>query len=281
MKNILIPTDFSKNALCALQYAQELHKSEPACFFLLHTYAEEVHKEYRTATSKKIEKVKTKKKEQSEEKLTQLLHTVTEHLPNPLHHFETIARLDSLVDGVNDFVDEKNIDLVVMSTKGETSDHKTTFGSYTLEVFKYVTCPVLVIPEDCGYKLPKTILFPTDYRIPYNQRELNLLGDLAAHFKAELHCLYFTEFDKLSQKQEDNKLLLREALSQISLFFETKPSKNKAQAIMEYIQENNVDLLTMINPRYSFFDDLLQRSTVDTLGLKVKIPFLVMQNLYR
>lgn len=32
MKTVLIPTDFSKNALHALQYAQELFKCERACF---------------------------------------------------------------------------------------------------------------------------------------------------------------------------------------------------------------------------------------------------------
>ena len=49
---------------------------------------------------------------------------------------------------VNYMMLEMNIDLVIMGTKGETSDHNTTFGSYTIEVFKYVKCPVLAIPED-------------------------------------------------------------------------------------------------------------------------------------
>jgi hypothetical protein len=37
----------------------------------------------------------------------------------------------------------------------------------------------------------------------------------------------------------------------------------------------------MVNSRHSFFEDMLYRSTVDLLGLKVGIPFLVMQNLNR
>jgi len=201
--------------------------------------------------------------------------------PNPLHNYEMIASYDSLVDGINDFVNEMNIDLVIMGTKGGTSDHKTTFGSFTIEVFKYVKCPVLAIPEDFEYKHPKAILFPTDYMLPYKRRELKLLGGLASKFKSEVHCLYFTDFDELSPRQEDNKRFLQEALSKAYLSFETASVKNKAESIMEYIDKKEMGMLVMVNSRHSFFEDMLYRSTVDLLGLKVKIPFLVMQNLNR
>ncbi len=48
MKTVLIPTDFSTNALQALKYAQELFKCERACFFVLHAYAEQVYGMYGT-----------------------------------------------------------------------------------------------------------------------------------------------------------------------------------------------------------------------------------------
>ena len=68
MKTILIPTDFSKNALHALKYAQELYKCERTCFFVLHTYAEEVYGEYKTADKDGIEKLKEEKKQIEESK---------------------------------------------------------------------------------------------------------------------------------------------------------------------------------------------------------------------
>ncbi len=281
MRTILIPTDFSKNALHALQYAQELYKCERTCFFILHTYMDDVYGAYKTASAENMEAQKEAKKRESEKKLDNLVQSVMGNPPNPLHNFEMVASFDSLVDGINDFVNEMNIDLVIMGTKGDTSDHKTTFGSYTIEVFKYVKCPVLAIPEDFEYKQPKAILFPTDYLLPYKRRELKLLGDLAGKFKSEVHCLYFTDFDELSPRQEDNKQFLQESISKAYLSFETTSVKNKADAIMEYIEKKEVGMLVMVNSRHSFFEDMLYRSTVDLLGLKVKIPFLVMQNLNR
>lgn len=281
MKTVLIPTDFSKNALHALQYAQELFKCERACFFVMHTYGEEVYGGYKTVPKEDIEKLKEEKRKWSEKKLDELVNSVMGEPPNPLHNFETVASFDTLVDGVNDFVDEMNIDLVIMGTKGETSDHKTTFGSYTIEIFKYVKSPVLAIPEGFEYRQPKAILFPTDYLLPYKRRELKLLGDLAGKFKSKIHCLYITDFDELSPRQEDNKLFLEGTLSKPYLYFETAPVKNKAEIILEQIDEKEAGMLVMINSRHSFFEDMLYRSTVDLLGLKIKIPFMVMQNLKR
>lgn len=281
MRTVLIPTDFSKNALHALQYAQELYKCERACFFVLHAFADEVYGEYKNVDQEKLDELKKDKEEEVQKKLDDLLDSVIDEPPNPLHTFETIAAFDTLVDSVNDFVDEMNIDLVIMGTKGSTSDHKTTFGSFTIEVFKYVKCPVLAIPEDFKYHQPKTVLFPTDYMLPFKRRELKLLDDLAGKFKANVHCLYITDFEDLSPRQEDNKLFLQETLSRSYLFFETTAVKNRAEAIMEHIDKKNADMLVMVNSRHSFFEDMLYRSTVDLLGLKVKIPFLVMQNLNR
>lgn len=281
MRTILIPTDFSKNALQALKYAQELFKCERACFFVLHAYAEEVYGEYKTASQEGVGELKKEKGEQTKRKLDQILEPVMGIPPNPLHNFEIIASFDNLVDGINDLVDEMNIDLVVMGTKGETSDHKTTFGSYTIEVFKYVKCPVLAVPEDFEYRQPKTVLFPTDYMLPYKRRELKLLDDLTGKFKSEVRCLYITDFDELSPRQEDNKRFLEGTLSRSYVFFETTPIKNRAEAIMDHIEQKKADMLVMVNSRHSFFEDMLYRSTVDLLSLKLKIPFLVMQNLNR
>tara|TARA_B100000949_G_scaffold230053_2_gene239863 strand:- start:1694 stop:2539 length:846 start_codon:yes stop_codon:yes gene_type:complete len=281
MKTILVPTDFSKNALHALQYAQELFKCERACFFAMHAFGEEVYGAYKTVAKENIDELKEERKAQTQKKLDQMVNSVIGEPSNPLHNFETVASFDSLVDAVNDFVDEMNIDLMIMGTKGETSDHNTTFGSYTIEVFKYVKCPVMAIPEDFEYRQPNAILFPTDYLLPYKRRELKLLGDLAGKFKSKVHCLYITDFDELSPRQEDNRLFLEGTLTRAYLYFETAPVKNKVEVILEEIEKREAGMLVMINSRHSFFEDMLYRSTVDLLGLKIKIPFMVMQNIKR
>ncbi|PWL37650.1 universal stress protein [Flagellimonas aquimarina] len=281
MNIILVPTDFSENALHALKYAQELYKNARTEFYILHAFADKVYGRFNNSTVSERKKAESDIGQQVEKQLDTLIQSVKGVPSNPLHTFHAVASFDSLVDGVNDFVNKLNLDLIVMGTKGETSDHKTTFGSYTIEVFKYVKCPVLAIPQDFEYKQPKLIMFPTDYMLPYKRRELKLLGNLAGEFKSEVHCVHISDFDVLSHRQEDNKLFLKRTLAKAYLYFKTIPVKNRVNAILEYIAENNVDMLAMVNSRHSFFEDMLYRSSVDELGLKIKIPFLVMQNLPR
>ncbi|MRI00728.1 universal stress protein [Kriegella sp. EG-1] len=281
MRTILIPTDFSENALHAIRYALNLFKCERANFYFLHAYADEVFGTYKLNTKEQIEVNKKKIKEQIEKKLAKLIVDITEVPPNPKHSYKGIAVFDALVDAVNEQVNEINIDLVIMGTKGKSNDKKIIFGSHTVQLFKYVKCPVLAVPYDAEFQQPKKILFPTNYMLPYKRRELKLLNCLSGAYKSEIYCLYISDFEDLSARQIDNQRFLREGLPNSYLFFEQTAEKNRTQTIQEYIKENNIDFLVMVNSRHSFLEDLLYRSTVDEIGLTTKTPFLVLQNLHR
>ncbi|WP_281541234.1 universal stress protein [Maribacter aestuarii] len=281
MKNILIPTDFSPNAMHAIAYALQLYKCERATIYFLHAYADEVYGPFKKNGGKSFEEQKVNIKKNVDESLKKLVDKLTKKYHNPKHKFETISAFESLVDAVNDFSNQINVDLIIMGTQGQTANKKITFGSHTVQVFKYVSCPVLAIPEDYEYQQPKKIVFPTDYLLPYKRRELKLLNTLAAEFKSEIHCLYISDFENLSHRQLDNKRFLQESLPDAYLYFKRTPVKNKGEAITEFITENDMDLLVMVNARHSFLEDMLYRSTVDEIGLHPKIPFLVMQNLPR
>lgn len=281
MRTILIPTDFSKNALHAVQYALDLFKCERTRFYFIHAYADEVYGPFKANGEADIEDVKERVKKETKKKLGALIQEISDVPPNPRHSYESVSAFDSLVDAVNDFVNEINIDMVIMGTKGKTNDKKVIFGSHTVQIFKYVQCPVLAIPQDAEFHQPKKIAFPTNYMLPYKRRELKLLNGLSGEYKSEIHCLYISDFETLSARQIDNKRFLSESLPDSYLFFERTALKNKTKAIQEYIDQQNIDFLVMVNSRHSFLEDLLYRSTVDEIGLTTKIPFMVMQNLPR
>ncbi|SFR66187.1 universal stress protein [Maribacter stanieri] len=281
MTTVLIPTDFSVNAMHAIKYALELYKCERTNFYFLHAYADEVYGPFKNNGGNSIEEQKKITRTYVHETLKKLVTDLTNTYHNPKHHFEFISSFEALVDAINTVVNEINIDLTIMGTQGKTANKKITFGSHTVQVFKYVSCPVLAIPENYEYQQPKRILFPTDYMLPYKRRELKLLNTLAAEFKSKVHCLYISDFEDLSHRQADNKLFLQESLPDAYIFHERSPVKNKGEAIMEFILKNDINLLVMVNARHSFLEDMLYKSTVDDIGLNPKIPFLVMQNLPR
>jgi len=247
----------------------------------MHAYADEVYGPFHNVDKNSFEKQKQAIGSSSESQLSKLVNETKTRTHNPKHKYESISSFESLVDAVNNFADNKNIDLIIMGTKGKTENASKTFGSNTVQVFKYVKCPVLAVPNEYVYNQPKKILFPSDYMLPYKRRELKLLDVLASELKAEVHSLYISDFEDLSLRQLDNKKFLEESLPNARLSFVRTAVENRAKAIMNYIKDNDMDLLVMVNSRHSFLEDMLYRSTIDEIGLSPIIPFLVMQNLPR
>ncbi len=281
MRKVLIPTDFSENAMNAIRYALEVFKYERSEFFIIHAYADEVYEENALMTRTLFEEIKERIKKTSRKKLDKILEKVKQTSPNPRHKYATKLSFGTLIDKANEIVDKENIDVLVMGTRGETDDRDITFGSNTLQVLKYVKCPVLAIPSDFSNNPPKDILFPTDYLLPYKRRELKLLSTLAKSFIAEINFLHLINFDKLSFRQEDNKAFLECTMEQNKIKFHRLKGNNLIKAINHFIENNKINMLVMVNSRHSFLEDILYQSTIDKIGLHIKIPFLVLQNLPR
>ena len=281
MRKILVPSDFSENAFNALKYACQVFKYERSEFYIVHAYADEAYRQGAVGDRNVLENLKETVFQKAEERLKQTKNKLREYSPNPKHTYTFISVFANLIDAINDWVEQENMDVVVMGTRGETNDRKITFGSNTLQVMRYVNCPVLAIPEEHKYHPPKEVLFATNYMVPYKRRELKLLCDMTGSFRSTVHMLYIDPTKNLSLRQEDNLEFLKGCLQKPKLRFQTTPEKDKTLAITKYIVHNGIDMLVMVNSRHSHLEDMLFQSTIDKLGLHVKIPFLVMQNLAR
>jgi nucleotide-binding universal stress UspA family protein len=281
MRKILIPTDFSDNAMNALKYAIELFKYERSYFFIMHAYQDEIYAETSLINQETLEKATKLISDKSQEQLENILKKINEISPNPRHTYNIISSNSMLMDEADKIVDDENIDIIVMGTRGKTNDRKLTFGTHTLQVLKYVQCPVLAIPENFKYTQPKHILFPTDYMIPYKRRELKLLCEMVSPYRAVIDMLYISKNDKLSLRQEDNLKFIKEGLCKNSLNYKTIKEKNITNTIYKYLKENKINLLVMINTRHSFLESILFLSTIDKISLYIDIPFLALQNIRR
>lgn len=281
MKKLIVPTDFSENALNALRYAAELFKFEECEIFLMHAYADEAYQVEGAITPEVLKEQEVKAKEKSDRELKKFLGKFTKELPDSPHSFKLVPVFELLIDGVNDLAEKENADLIVTSTHGETDDRKLTFGSNTLQIIKYVQCPVLSIPVGHKFTEPKKILFPTNFLLPYQPRELKIVGGLAQSFVSEVHMLYVSKPYKLTLRQETNKKIILDSLGKVNYFEHWEENLEKTEAITHLIEELNIDLLLLVNSRHSYMENILYSSTIDKIGLHPKIPFLVLQNFYR
>ena len=91
MKNILVATDFSNNAYCALFYVTKLLASQPCTFHLLNVFNELTPLQGKKPKLLVGKKLLEKLQIESEENLTKTMHKIILDIDNPKHQFQTLS----------------------------------------------------------------------------------------------------------------------------------------------------------------------------------------------
>lgn len=276
MKKILLPTDFSKNALNAIDYALQLFKNETCAFFILNTYTPIIYNyEYQLNADQYMMEAVDLVKKNSEEKLNELVTTLKKKYNSSKHKFRTISSFNILSDEVIELTDKHDLDLVVMGTKGASKDKETLFGSNTIHVIKKAKCPVLAIPESFDFEAPREILFPTDYKIDYQLKALKPLVEIANMYNPRVNILHVYDGYELSEDQEQNKLKLNDYFNKTAHLFHNVSNQYITDAIKKFQLRAKINLLVMMNHGHSFFEKLFSKSAIYQIVLHLNIPLLV------
>lgn len=281
MFSILLPTDFSENSMNAIKYALEFFKHQRTTFYFMHAYQNEFYDHEALTTRDVFNDVLDEIRNDSHANLENLISEVKKIAPNPRFVYHTISAYNTFVEEANLIAENKNIDLIIMGTKGKSDDRHIVFGSQTFQVLKYVQCPVLAIPSNYTNTQPKRILFPTNYMMPYKRRELKLLSMLAKSYKSHIAVLHVSTNHRLSIRQEDNKAFIEDVLSENEVNFYHEDSRKIADTIKTYLKEKDIDMITMVNTQHSFLEDMLFPSNIDEVSIGLTIPLLAMQNTAR
>jgi nucleotide-binding universal stress UspA family protein len=276
MKHILLPTDFSDNSWNAIKYAIKLFKNEECVFHLLNTYTPIIyHVEYVLGYPAQFG-LGDSIRNTSQENLKELVVRIEEEFPNNTKHkFETIARFDTLISGIKEFMEKHMTHVIVMGTKGATGAKEVLFGSNTVHVFKEIKCPVIAIPSDFEFENPHEVLFPTDLEVNYKDTQLNLLKEIAISHNSRVNAMHVETGYELTEMQISNKLELESMFKNVSFLFHELKSKSVAEAINEFQIKAKINLLVMINNKRSFFENLFFQSKLKQIGFHLNIPFLV------
>lgn len=278
---VLLPTDFSKNSIRAINYARELYKDERCDFYLLNVFSisnsilegfiqlESRGEEYESAQL------------DSENGLAKVYDMITmSGANNSKHHFDAISQSNNVVDAIKDIVDKKDIEMIVMGTKGETDSRITAFGSTATYVMEKVrSCPVLVVPETAKIEMPKEIVFPTDYKIPFKSRELVYIKDIARKSNAKIAILHVEEQLELGTRQKENKQLLEEILHDVSYKFHNLSHTSVITAVNIFVESRESDMVAFLNKKHKFFGSILTSPMVKNISFHLNIPILALHDL--
>ncbi|MEO6683193.1 MAG: universal stress protein [Ginsengibacter sp.] len=276
MKQLLVPTDFSKVAENAIDFAVQSSKVFPAEITLVHSfetgdsaYADYlgVNKEFnRSMISDANEKLDLIKKEIKQ------AHGIV---------VKTMVSTDSLLDTLTKFGNEHSVDLVVMGTLGASGLKEKLWGSRTSALIGKTTVPVMVIPDEYTWNKPKKMLLATNH-FEDKPNVLNYIFNIAGLFEATMQVAVFTdenddktqEFQDDKKKIEEYKTLLQTTYKEDTISSVHLSGEKFEETLQTFIKENNVDILVMVTYQGTFLSRLFNPSKTKRMSYHTSIPLL-------
>ena len=279
-RKILLPTDFSRNAWDAIVYAIELYKNESCDFYILNIYNFTGYALDNIVVAQPNNEYAEAIKEKSMKGLEKILQRISFREDESDHKFFTISKNDNLLDAIKEVVELKDIDIVIMGTKGDTDSLNVSFGSNTVTVMeKERNCPVMAIPPDTVYSPPSEIVFPTSFKSHYKKRELIHLIDIAKITKAPIRILHVETEKQLSETQMNYRDMLEECFEEVEYSYHTMDKGDIGEAVELFVRSRGSGMIAFINKKHTFFGSIFSRPLVKDLGMHSKVPVLALHDL--
>lgn len=282
MKKILIPTDFSKNSKNSIRYAVDLFKENPCQFFILYiniegsNITEKPVYEFGTNVLVEIEPKAISHKLKDLEKFIASLSSKKEH-----HHFTTMREQGYFLTTIRKHIQEKEIDLIIMGTRGASELKEFFIGTRSGDVITKVECDVLVVPDKAKFKNFKQVVIPIDFEVDFDDSILKKIASNINSEKAQIKLLYVTKsrmplFEEIELQQKQLVQRLSEKLPN-PISFHRVVSKQIEDGIQIFAESMNADLIIMISKDYGLIQRSFLDTTVEEVSFNTSIPLLSLQ----
>lgn len=272
MKTILLPTDFSKNALRAINYAVRLFGKDDVRYLLLHSF------QVPSAGQHVLISLDELIREEAEKDMAELRQNII--TAEGLSEDQVISTVQhtSVVTGVNRAAREHNADVVVMGTKGATGMLEKWMGSNAAAVIRDCEVPVLAVPSDAPMKIPHRIALAADQEEASDC--LDWLRDSAKTWGASVmvfHVNTGTESDEVVVETEAREGI-GEALGSVSAVFCTVTQPSVEEGIDHFLRSQKADMLAMVAHQRGFFGRLFHKSMTRRMSMESTIPLLILKD---
>lgn len=277
MMNILIPTDFSENEQNAIAYALAYFSDVAVNFYILHvshthTSTKEEEQELFSDFDTEMQTVQSTSATLREE-----IRKYQIRSQNPAHSFFPLHENLNLVEAIRKNVIEKEIDYILMGTKGTTKINGAEMGSNTCDVITKVKCPILVIPENAKFNGIKNIAFLTDYNCIYRNKIITRLSETLDLHRSPLRVLHIkAQNTGLTAAQTDNKGFLHYFFKDKKHSFHFVENKDLEIGIQDFVETWDISLVSIVAKNLNLIQRLLLRPAVKSVSYSVNVPFLVL-----
>jgi nucleotide-binding universal stress UspA family protein len=144
MSKILVPIDGSEYSINAAKYAAKIAKDENADLFCIHVITPRIPYGYATSAASTTD--------QYHEDINNMVESWFEKVRDIANNegisavkTETFIDVKSVIGSIIDYASRKDIDLIVIGTKGRTGLKRFLMGSVANGVVQHAHCPVLLV----------------------------------------------------------------------------------------------------------------------------------------
>ena len=185
MQKILVPCDFSEQAINAVRFALDLADNTTREVHLLHVIELPViHDSMLMPTLSFEATLLGDLNQQALERFEKLKKDLGSSIP-----VITKVAYGSTSLMILDYIEELKIDLVIMGTKGASGLRELIIGSNAEKIVRISPCPVITVRKECQLQAIKNIVFPNS--LEDHQEELvSRIKVLQDFFKATLHLVW-------------------------------------------------------------------------------------------
>lgn len=275
LKKILVPTDFSKLSLNALQYAASMAKYADAEIILLHILQPYDHEN----VLNQIIDFKGTVQKAIEEKLNNIKSNYPDLLGIPV---KVVIKEGKIFESIESMVKTEDLDLIVMGTQGAGglgNLGKFVLGSNAYRTIHVAGCPVITLREERNPIEYKNIVLPLDMTKQTIQK-VDTAIKIAKVLGATLHVISVTTFtDEFRYNLVEIKNQLEEVtnkIKQTGLKTISKMLRNDdiSDSVLEYAQNINADLIIIMTRQENKINQLVVGNSAGKIITHAKCPVL-------
>ncbi|ASU35303.1 universal stress protein [Mucilaginibacter xinganensis] len=280
MKTYLVPIDFSETAAHAAEFAAALsHQTEVEHIVLLNAYYVSVYEtmlpnpDMVLVTEEEVERNAAERQKKLEDFKQELQKKV-----RPGVQISTRLNRTHLVRAVVENIASKKAGLVIIGSRGNSSNDDAKIGSHVADISKISSVPVIVVPPACAIEQIKRVVVACDFnKVTY----VGPLEPLLALLKRRAFEPLVVNISNRGANKDAEKIAKQTVLYEALMPYYPKyyfiENSDIINGILLFAKKSDAQIVIALPHKYSFLQSLLHTSVSKQLLESSAVPVLLLK----
>ncbi|QNL20740.1 universal stress protein [Hyphobacterium sp. CCMP332] len=277
-KNILIPIDFSDEAMHGLASGLKIARDIDAKITLFHALPKAEADNFSPSADIQLRQEEAKENDHYMAELIARkksdLDKIIRKYGNEQNQITGVIRIGDFEDTLKDYLNDHKADLIVMGTSGETSFWEWFSGNHAAVTMRIADVPVLIVKEETWIKKNGHLMLLTDMKA-YKEENVTSIRDFAELMNMKVHLTH------ILQNKDATVENIQGLLEDFAKDYEFKnytieiiSKGDLSQMVKSYVQKHDMDIIASISEGNSGLIRLFFGSNTEKMINELDLPYL-------